>query len=267
MRAWFLERYQPLRSPEDGVGGGDPAPAPVAPAPAAGDQPAPLPGGTPPASGDAPPAGPYRPEGLPDTMFGKDDRETMDNLAKAVKGYRDRDAQRVVPDKPEAYREFKLDDAPEAIRPHLQGLAADPLFDAVAKVAMEEKIPVATLQKLTTALYSQAQEDGILEPSVDPAVERAALLPETARALPKAQQDAAVEARLQANEDFVKQMTTQGLDKDVAEHGLLMLMDTAKGNQLIEFFKDRMTGGGLNQPFNGQGGPASGQTEIGRAHV
>ncbi|WP_181180371.1 hypothetical protein [Mesorhizobium sp. B1-1-7] len=246
----LLDRYLPLRAPDDGGGGGDPPPAPVAPAPGAPPPAAPSP--APPAPGAEPPAaGPYRPQGLADTMYGKDDRETIDKLHKAVEGYRQRDS--AVPDKPEAYQTFEIDKAPEAIRPHLQQLAKDPLFAAVSKVAMEEKIPVATMHKLTTALYAQAAEAGILEAPVDIAAERTALLPDSAKSMAKADQDKAIDARMQANEDFVNLMTQQGLPKDVAEHGLLMLMDTAKGNQLLEFFAGKMTGAGAAQPFGGAG--------------
>lgn len=196
-------------------------------------------------------AGPYRPQGLPDTMFGKDDRETMDKMATALDGYRKRDS--AVPEKPEAYSAFEVDKAPEAIRGHLQELAKDPLFGAVAKVAHEEKVPVGVLHKLTTALYAQAAEAGILEAPLDVAKERASLLPDAAKSLPKAQQDAAIDARMKANEDFVTLMQQHGLPKEVGEHGLLMLMDTAKGNQLIEFFASKMTGADKAQPFGGAG--------------
>ncbi len=252
----LLDKYLPLRAP-DAPGSAPAAPPAVAP-PAGGDQPsAPSNSPPPPAPGEQPAAGPYRPDGLPDTMFGKDDRETIDKVHNALKGYRERDATRVVPDKPEAYREFgDMKDVPEPLKPHLQALARDPLFDAVSKVAMEEKIPVATMQKLTTALYAQAQEAGILDTVVDPVAERAALLPEAAKSLPKDQQDAAINARLQKNEDFVKLMVSQGLPQEAADEGLLMLMDTAKGNQFIEFFSNKMTGGDRNQPFSGQGNAA-----------
>ncbi|RWI96088.1 MAG: hypothetical protein EOR21_08655 [Mesorhizobium sp.] len=192
-------------------------------------------------------------------MFGKDDRETIDKMHNALNGYRQRDS--AVPSDPGAYNQFQIDQAPETIRPHLQALAQDPLFGAVAKVAMEEKIPVATMHKLTTALYSQAAEAGILEALVDPVAERTALLPDAAKSLPKAQQDAAINARLQANEDFVKLMVQNGLPQEVADHGLLMLMDTAKGNQLLEFFASKVTGGDRAQPFAGGGANAGGKNE------
>ncbi|MCW5697917.1 MAG: hypothetical protein KIS96_14450 [Bauldia sp.] len=194
-------------------------------------------------------------------MFGKDDRETMDKMAKALTGYRQRDA--AVPERADAYSAFQLDQVPEAIRGHIGDLAKDPLFGKVAAVAHAEKIPVPVFQKLTSELYRAAQEAGILEAHIDPAAERTALLPEAAKNLSKDMQDRAIDARLKQNEDFVKLMTTQGLDKDVAEHGLLMLMDTAKGNRLIEFFAGKMTGGDRTQPNTLPGSPGGSLTADG----
>lgn len=257
----ILDRYLPVRNAEGGAGGGGGgAAAGGDSAGGAGGAAAGAQGGSNDAAAAAAAAGqPYRPQGLPDTMFGKDDRETIDKMHNALNGYRQRDS--AVPSDAAAYNTFEIDKAPETIRPHLQALAQDPLFGAVAKVAMEEKIPVATMHKLTTALYSQAAEAGILEALVDPVAERTALLPDTAKSLPKAQQDAAINARLQANEDFVKLMVQNGLPQEVADHGLLMLMDTAKGNQLLEFFASKVTGGDRAQPFGGAGANNGGQNE------
>lgn len=264
----MLEKYGAVFAPDEGGGSGAGAAA-GADAGAAGSTPAAGTAGVDKgaaaagtagaaASGPAADAGaaaPYRPDGLPDTMFGKDDRETMDKMHNALKGYRDRDAQRVVPDKPEAYTQFELDKVPEGAREHIAALSKDPLFAEVAKVAMEEKIPVAAMQRMTATLYAKAAEAGILEPMIDTAAERQALLPADAAYLSKADQDKAIDARLQANEDFVKHLSTPGADgkakmpAEVAEYGLLMLMDSAKGNQFIEAFKAMATGADRAQPL------------------
>ncbi|OBQ59577.1 hypothetical protein EFV37_22135 [Mesorhizobium loti] len=263
----LLEKYLPVREAEGGGAGGGGAGGATEPAGGAGGAAAAAPAG---GSNDAAAAAaaaaagqPYRPQGLPDTMFGKDDRETMDKMASALDGYRKRDS--AVPDKVEAYNAFEIDKAPEAIRPHLQELAKDPLFGAVAKVAMEEKVPPAVLHKLTSALYAQAAEAGILEAAIDPAKERAALLPESAKSVPKAEQDKAIEARLTENEDFIKLLMKPGadgkskLDPKVGENALLMLMDTAHGNQFLEFVRGQMTGADKAQPFGGSGTTPAGQ--------
>lgn len=260
----LLERYAPLRAPENDGGA---AAAPGAASPGDGGQAPPAGGSAPPAQAAAPaPAGadPYRVDGLPETMFGDDDRGTIDKLANAVKGYRDRDAARGVPDKPDAYGAFQFDTLPDTIRPHIEGLAKDPLFAAVSKVALDEKIPAPAFQKLTAALYEAGQNAGLLEPPVDAAAERAQLLPEAAKNLAPAEQDAAIDKRLAENEQFVKLLAQPGQDgkalieaKD-AEHVLLMLMDSAAGNRFLEAFRANMTGDKLPQPHGGDGGGGPG---------
>jgi hypothetical protein len=249
-------------SPAAGGAGGAGAGAPAAAPPAAAGA-APPAGGTPPAA--TPPAGPYRPEGLADTLFGENDQETIDKLAGALKGYRDRDATKGVPETADAYAKFdpekllgdlKLD---VAVAPHLKELVDDPIMKAIGAFGLERKIPAADLQGVVAVAFAEAQKSGILD-TVDPVKERAALLPEAAKSLPQAQQDAAIEARLQANEDFVKLLGQPGadgkpqLDPKVGEHALLMLMDTAQGNQFIEFFRSQMTGGDRAQPLPGAAG-------------
>jgi len=203
-------------------------------------------------------------------MYGKDDRETIDKVHNALKGYRDRDATRVVPATAEAYgaidadkllTDLKLD---AAVKPHLVGLANDPIMTAVGKYALEHKIPAAEVQGIVAVAYAEAQKAGVLEPPVDVAAERTALLPEAAKSLPKAEQDAAIDARLKQNEDFIKLFAQPGADgkpqmpPEVVDHALLMLMDTAKGNQFIEFMASKMTGGDRNQPFTPGGSRPAG---------
>jgi hypothetical protein len=212
------------------------------------------------------------PEGLDAALAGKSDQETIDNLFKVNKGYRDRDAARVVPATAEAYgtidadrlvTDLKLD---AAVKPHLAGLDKDPIMTAVGKFALERKIPAADVQGIVAVAYAEAQKAGVLEPPVDAAAERALLIPESAKALPKAQQDAAIEARLEHNVDFNKLLSAPGADgkpqlpADVADHALLMLMDTAKGNQFIEFISGKLQGGDKSQPLNAGGHQAGGVT-------
>lgn len=273
----MLDRYQPLRAP-DAPGGAPAAPAAPAAAPAGGTPPAAGPsgggdpaqpgGGNPPAApgaGDppAPPAAgqPYRPDGLPDTMYGATDRETMDKMANALKGYRQNDA--TVGKDADAYKTFDFDKLDASLRPHMEGLAKDPIMDAAAKYALDNKMPVPLVQGLIATVYGEAAKAGVFEGFVDVKAERAALLPENAKDMPPAQQEAAIEARLQANEDWVKLITKSeqnpnGMEKNVADHLLLMLMDKAEGNQALEFFRGRMTGAGAPQPVAGGGGPGAG---------
>lgn len=214
-------------------------------------------------------SGPYRPDGMHEQYHGKDDRETIDKLHKAVDGYRQRDSSRDVPDKPEGYlsldglKDFKLDDA---VKPYFENLTNDPaakaMFDAAKAHGMDRGAVLDVWQKGMQAMAAA----GILEPLVDPAAERAKLLPDAAKGQPEALQDAAIDARMQQNEDFITLLTQQKgpdgktpvLDPDVGKHALLMLMDTAAGNQFLEFVRGQMQGGGKAQPLGGEGSGGQG---------
>ena len=226
---YLLERI--LRSPDDGAGGGAAAADPAAAAAAAD--------------------GPYRPEGLADSYHGKDDRETIDKLFKAVDGYRKRDSDKGVPDDIAAYREFGEVD--EKVKPYFDTLEGDGLFDDVASKAKELGISKAQLHGLLETYMGGAAEMGLLEPALDVAAERQALLPENAASMPQQAQDAAVERRINEAHGWVDSMVARGLDKESAEHMTMMLGDTAKGIKAIEFFKGQIGGAGQAQPTNGDG--------------
>lgn len=192
----------------------------------------------------------YRPEGLPDSMLGKDERETMDKMAKALNGYRDRDAKVKVPEDAGEYFKF-ADDQPEEIRPYLAEIAQD---EAMAKPMADflkaEKIPVDIFQKIAGKFLGISAEMGLMEPPVDVAAERSALLPDTAKHLPEAEQKKAIDARMNENFSYVDGLVEKGgLDKDAAEYAKAMLGDSAKGHQFFEFMQKTMG-------RNGGGGPA-----------
>lgn len=254
----FLDRL--IFNVPDSGGGAPPAPAAGAPPsdasppPPAGTEnpPAPSAGDAPPAGAGDPPAGGefYRPQGLAEHLLGTDQNETMDKMAKALEGYRARDAQNGVPEKPEAYGEF-AGEIPETIKPHLDTLKGDPLFGRVASKALEMKVPVAAYQALTQEFLSVAHEMGIMEPIVDEKAEREALTPDTARHLPEPEQQRAREQRMTDNYAFVDGMIAKGLAKEDAEFAKAMLGDSAKGHRFFEAMR-KLAGGGDG------GGPALG---------
>lgn len=242
--------------------GGAPGAAAAAATPAAGAETPPAGGGDnpPPGQQAAGSEGPYKPDGIGDQFLGKDDRETIDKLLNANKGYRDRDAARQIPEAPDGYRDFAGTEIPDPLKPHIELLSKDPIFEAAAKVALDEGIGKASMQKMTLALYAAAQEQGILEPPVDTVAEKKALLPAGYENQPQAQQNAAIDARLKANEDFLNlQVTNKKIDRETADYVQGMLMDTAKGNIFLEFFRTVATGGDQAQPGFGAGNGGSEQ--------
>ena len=156
-----------------------------------------------------------------------------------------------MPDDIAAYREFGEVD--EKVKPYFDTLEGDGLFDDVASKAKELGISKAQLHGLLETYMGGAAEMGLLEPALDVAAERQALLPENAASMPQQAQDAAVERRINEAHGWVDSMVARGLDKESAEHMTMMLGDTAKGIKAIEFFKGQIGGAGQAQPTNGDG--------------
>lgn len=265
-----------LRSPDDGGGSatnGDGNP------PAGGDGTAPpAAAGTGGAGGDEPAAAAaaaaaapaaaaadqvYKPEGLPDNLLGKTNQETIDNQAKALKGYRDRDAANNIPDTPDAYATFS-DEIPADIKPHLDTLKADPLFARVGERALALKVPVPVYQGLVQEMLSVSAEMGLLEPVVNAEAERQELVPESAKHLPEAEQKQAIELRMNTNFAFLDAMVARGvanggLSKEDADFAKAMLGDSAKGHRVFEWMAK--TAGGSGSAVNMQQTQAAGGDE------
>lgn len=251
------------RNAADGAGGaGDAAGGQGAAAgvtPPAGDTAA-AGAGSPPAA--SPPAEIYFPEGLPDHFKGANDRETIDKLAGGWKEYRNRDAGRDLPETPEGYltldgidpRSFTID---ERFKGHIEALAQDPGMKAAAAIAKEDGVPRPTMYRMLQAAMGSLQESGMLEPMVDVAAERAALLPDAARSLSPDLQSAAIDKRMTDNFAFVDLMVAnRGLPKQVGEYAQLMLGDKAEGHMFLEFVRTAMQGGGSGPGAHGQQGPS-----------
>lgn len=258
----LLERYAFVRDADGGSGGigaggdagaGDPGAGGASPgAGAAAD-----------AGGSGAAAAAYRPEGLADQLYGKSDKETIDNLNKAVNGYRQRDSERVVPENADAYAQFDTAKLPDFMKQHVEHFAKDPAFKAASEAFLQAGVPVNAMHAGMTAAYQALNDAGMLEAPVNVAAERAKLLPESHRNASKAEQDAAIDARMQANEDFINLLSKPGADgksrlsKEAGENALLMLMDTAAGNEFLELVRHSMTGGDRAQPLTGGSGSAS----------
>lgn len=263
------------RAPDAGAGGGGGAAA-GAPSGDGGD-PAAAGGGAAPGSA-APAATPpqaYFPEGLPDNWRGKDERETIDRLFSVAKGYRDRDANLDRPEKPEGYFSldgmaadaFKLDDRFKA---HFDAFGSDPGMKAAAIIAQKHGIARPAFLEAVQASMSALSDAGMLEPMMDPAAERAQLLPDAARGLPKDQQDAAIDKRMTDNFAFVDLMVqNRGLPKEAGDYMQMMLGDSAKGHLAMEWMRNTFqTGGGQGGPgAHGAGGSAGDTADSLRAEM
>lgn len=119
-------------------------------------------------------AAPYRPDGLPDHLYGKSDKETIDALSTAYKGARDAMATRGEVPKDAAGYVFE---PPEAVKPFADGLAKDPFFDKVKGIALKHGLPAPMFNGFLGDIMSEmVAGDMVMKPfSVDD--ELAALLP------------------------------------------------------------------------------------------
>jgi hypothetical protein len=188
-------------------------------------------------------------------MLGKTDQETMDKMQLALKGYREKDG--TVPESPDAYKAFGDVDA--AIKPFVDTIVADPLFNRLTEKAKERGIPLATFQGLTTDLLALGAEMGIYEPPIDVAAERAALTPANAAHLPEPEQKAARDRRMNDNFAWLDTQVAppgqQGLGKEAVDFAKQMLGDRAVGHQFIEHFRS-MLNSSKGPLTNGQAGGA-----------
>lgn len=216
-------------------------------------------GATPPAAAAAanaapPPAGAYRPDGLADNLYGKTDHETIDNLAKALKGYRDRDAKGGgVPDKAEGYLDVGAA-VPDKAKGYFEALKDDPVFNKIAGIAKDAGVSKGQFGALLGAFLEGNAEAGMFDPLIDVAAERSALIPDAAKSLPKAEQDAAIDKRMNDNVAWLKAMEAQGLPKDAASYLQTMTFDTAKGHQFVEWVRGKLEGAGIHPVGGGTGG-------------
>ncbi len=277
----LLEKYL-YSYPRDGAGTGGGGAGGAPPAGGAGNPPAGAPGGspaseTPPAGGAAPGGELYFPEGFPDQMRGKDGKETLDNAWTALKGYRDRDATRDVPADPAGYltldglKDFSLD---ETMKPHFEALKQDKSALAMFEKAKEHGLDRRATLDIWQAGMKALADGGMLEPMLDPAAERAALLPDAAKTLPKTEQDAAIDRRMQENYDFLDLMSqNRGLSKEARDYAEMMLGDSAKGHGFFEWMRGQLQGGeggGPGAHGSGQGGgdtAASLKAEMGKPEL
>jgi hypothetical protein len=212
----------------------------------------------------------YKPQGIADHLLGKSNTETMDNLVKALQGYRDRDATNKVPEKAEAYSEFA--ELPEPIKPHMETLKGDKLFGRVSAKALEMKVPVPVFQALTTEMMSAAAEIGLLEPPIDFEAEKAALIPDNSKHLPPGEQAAAREKRMNENFAYIDAMVARGADqgglpKEAADYAKAMLGDTARGHQFLEWIRSSIATNGATPFIGGTTGSAADPREALRTEM
>lgn len=195
----------------------------------------------------------YRPDGLPDHLYGKDDRDTVDKLFKAFDGYRRTEAERGrVPDSPDGYK-FTPD---EAVKPFAANLDNDEFFKGVRGDAHEAGVTDKGFNTFVNKVMKRLVDAGAMEKPVDFAAELQQLVPDDAKTLDEPGQKAAVSRRIQANIAWLDGAKAQGaIPTDVADELMRRHADTAIGQRTIEWL--RAQGSKLTPALGGSGGGAA----------
>lgn len=240
--------------PEAGGGASAPAPAASAPPTPAAAAPAANAGAPAPAGQAAAPVAspsPYRPEGLPDHLFGKTDRETIDALARTVDGFRRAQAERGETPKDAAGYVFE---ASEALRPYADGLAKDPFFDRVKAAAHKHGLPTKVFNGFLNDIMGEMVAGKMVGEAYDPERERAALMPDVTDA---GERTKAVDALVRENIARIAAFQAQGLPEGAAKW-MVSQLDRAAANQALGFFLSRM---GEQAPALGGQPPSGAMTD------
>ncbi|MBE2191872.1 MAG: hypothetical protein IAE63_06805 [Alphaproteobacteria bacterium] len=106
------------------------------------------------------PVGPYRPEGLPDHLYGESEKDIIDKLFKGYKGARDelsKSGKSQVPEKADDYKlDLPEDLAKSVLRPGEDG--KDPMFEAMRLAAHKHGIPADKALAWVSDFYTAAAE-------------------------------------------------------------------------------------------------------------
>jgi hypothetical protein len=105
------------------------------------------------------PLEPYRPEGLAENLVGKTDRDTIDSLAKALKGFQQSASRKGVPETPDGY-EIKPTGDDDVVGHGLMGDQLKSVMDRARAAAHKAGVPAAAFEPFVREF---AAADGDLE--------------------------------------------------------------------------------------------------------
>lgn len=196
-------------------------------------------GGQPSATG-APahnPSDAYRPEGLPDHLFGGSNNETIDRLWKAFDGYRKAEGDRgAVPEKPEGYG-F---DASDKLKPFVQHFDQDPVYGAVRGIAHKAGITDKQFAAFLPAVLEHFVDGGLVEAPIDAKAQLRSLAPQEAAALSDAEKEQAAGKRVQNNTAWVDAAKAdKSMPDDVADFLAAGLASDPRAHHTVEWLRNQ----------------------------
>lgn len=190
-----------------------------------------------PSGGDGQPPATYRPDGLPDHYFGKDNNETIDKLFKAVDGFRRTEGDRGTVPKTAAEYGFEASDK---LKPYIGNFDKDPLYGAVRDIAHKIQMPDKMFKAFMPAVLEHFVEGGLVDQPIDAKAQLRALAGPNAAALDDAGKEAAGSKRVTANIAWVDGAKAQGaLPDNVAEFFAASLASDPRAHDAIEWLRGK----------------------------
>ena len=220
------------------------------------------PGATPPqgaASGASSPAGetPASIFGadLPEALRGASDAETAANLARALKGYRDRDATRgETPKEAKGY----VFDAPAAVKPYVADIDNDPIFAKAQGLAHEHGMTTKQFNAFLGGVMQEMIDKGMMPPAYDPDAVRAQLAPDVTDPRQRAVK---VDGMVREAQATVKAFEARGLPKAETDW-LMSQLGEAAPIRLVHWLAKQ--GGGPQPALAGQAQGAVTEADLNR---
>lgn len=230
--------------------------APGGAAPGIGSDPAGgAPGGGQPGGGAAAPS-PYRPDGLPDHLFGGSERETIDKLFGAYKGARQSIGEAgAVPDNPDGYS-FEASDK---LKPYVGNFDKDPVYGAVRGIAHKIGMPDKIFKAFVPAFLEHCVDGELVAAPVDPKQMLRDMAPSNLANASDADKETAGARRVQDNVAWIDGAKTNGtMPEGVADFFAASAAGDPRAHAAIEWLR-----GSKSEPTPAMGGGVtSGVTEV-----
>jgi hypothetical protein len=184
--------------------------------------------------GDSGGAAAYRPDGLPDHMAGATDKETIDKLFTANKGFRDSQAKFEPAPADAAGYAIDWDDK---VKPFMADIGDDKFFAGIKEDLLAAGMGNKQASTFLNRAFGRMLDMDLVEKQVDVEAEKLKLTPADARGLPPAERDAAIVRRVANNTAFVESFVGRGFDAEAAKAINAELAAFPELNQFVEFLR------------------------------
>lgn len=211
-------------------------------------------------------AAPYRPQGLPDHLAGKDDKETIEKLFGAVNGFRQSQGERGTVPKDAASYQFEWNDK---VRPYTAEFDKDPVFAKTRDIFHAAGVTDKQAQQIIGPWIEALIDGNMLDKPVDGVAQLLTLVPPEAVSLDDNGKKAAASKRVTTNLAWIDTAKEQGVfptvddgkggkSSPIADFFSAALASDPRAHQAIEWLRGQ--GEQPKPAFNGSA-PAGGMSK------